>query len=426
VRTYAKYDRRDDGYPSQTAEDDYHMGRGGFRLDAQPSGTDTFTLEGDGYAGTANERNSPVTLLDGPALDVDHHGANVLSRWSRSLNDTDSLSVQGYWDFYEYQNPSLYERRHTGDLEFQHTFAAGQDQLLVWGLRYRITGDYIGDGPLIKIHDATRVDQLGSVFAQDEISLVPNVLKLTLGSKFDENGYSGFEYQPNVRLSYLPGATQTIWAAVSRAVRTPSRLEDDILVPGILSGSRGADSETLVAYETGYRVQPIDAVSFDIAAFYNDYDHLVTVDRGFVANTMRGNSEGGEISVRWKALENLRLDLTYSYLNLNAVLTSDGVNPAAVPALENGDPGNTATARLLFEPFEGWQLDTDVRYVDSIPALGVSSYTVADIRLAWLPRKDIELAVVGQNLFKPHHFEQSGGTATEVEEGFYVMGTLTF
>ena len=128
---------------------------------------------------------------------------------------------------------------------------------------------------------------------QDEIRLIPGRLFITAGTKLEHNVYTGFDVQPDVRLMWTPSDRHAFWAAVSRAVRTPSRSEEDILVhesvtpepDGVLevvtlSGNPNQRAESLLGYQAGYRTQLGRKLSFDTTAFYNRYDHLQTIDPG--------------------------------------------------------------------------------------------------------------------------------------------------
>src|SRR5262249_47648819 len=145
-----------------------------------------------------------------------------------------------------------------------------------------------------------------------EITLVESALFLTLGTKLEDNDFTGFEVQPSIRLLWAPEQTWAAWAAVSRGVRTPTRAEDDLRYrqflapPIILDSVRTFDSEELIAYEIGYRAQPVERFSWDIALFYNRYQHLLSQRRVgpappqstqfFDANDNQGDGYGFELS----------------------------------------------------------------------------------------------------------------------------------
>ena len=223
------------------------------------------------------------------------HGADVLGRWTHTFSDTSDLKVQAYYDYTSRKGAIFDEERHTFDLSLQHEFALGERNKVVWGLGYHVTADTEQNNPTISFNPEDQTVNLYSGFLQDEIALVKDRLSLTLGSKLEHNDYTGVEYEPGARLLWTPWAdsslrslsSQTFWASVSRAVRTPSRAEETFTaqyptdpplpIPVINNGANGFQSETLMAYEIGYRVQPLEKLSLDLAAYYNDYDDLRSV-----------------------------------------------------------------------------------------------------------------------------------------------------
>ncbi|NOR70595.1 MAG: TonB-dependent receptor, partial [Methylomarinum sp.] len=289
-------------------------------------------------------------------------------------------------------------------------------------------------------------------FIQDELTLLPDTLKFIIGSKFEHNDFSGFEIQPNAKLIFTPDKKQTVWASVSRSVRIPNRLEHDLqllyltqVAPGFFSGGQGnsnLDSEQLISYELGYRIQPMDTLSFDIAAFYNDYDKLATGEMGtpflqttpsphvvipiFADNKGSGETYGVELVAQWQALNWWRFQGSYSYLQMQ--LHSDAGSNVILPAKPEGEsPHHQFSIRSSMDLLDDVHLDTTVRYVDNLPYQNIASYTEMDINLAWVPIKNLELSVVGQNLLDSQHGEFNSSTFStpmEVQRGFY--GKVSF
>jgi iron complex outermembrane receptor protein len=348
----------------------------------------------------------------------------VLSRWTRKSSEDNQISLQLYWDFFQYDSFALSERRNNGDIQFQQNLKLDDSNRFVWGLRYWVTGDELQNGGVFTVRHSERIDHLVSTFVQDEIQIVPDRLRLDVGSKLDFNDFTGFEVQPSVRFSYTPDESQTVWSSISRAVRTPSRLENDVATP--VAGNGGFESETLIAYELGYRDQVSESLSFDAAAFINDYDNLVTVDQGLVENSMQGTGIGGELTARWRALSSLRFELDYSYLNLDMSLDSNSNDVSRLVAVEGSDPHHTLIGRALWDVAEHWELDTSVRYVDDLGGLGVPSYTVADIRLGWRPSQRLDISLLGRDLFNSPHYEFGSFQATKVEPSVLATVTVRF
>jgi iron complex outermembrane recepter protein len=420
MRVYAKAWRRDEGFlETGRPDDDSRLERAGFRFDTRLNGDDTLILSGDAYKGaqgTADESVSPESRTS---------GGNLLGRWTRFLSDGGRTSLQFYYDTTELDNPVLEESRDTFDLEFVHELPQWGKHRIIYGLTYRRTSDEIVNTPRLSLVPDQRTDRLGGAFVQDEIELSPDRLYLILGSKFEENDYTGTEVQPNIRLSWHAGEIGTLWAAISRAVRTPSRLEDDfrITVPGVgtLMGNRMQESEELVAYEAGYRFSPTANVFLDIAAFYNEYDRLLTLEGLTTGNKSSGITRGMEIAATYTPTRNCRLSGGYSFLKMDLELDRDSLdNPATrVTAIEGANPEHQVFVRAGTTFSGRYEFDVAVRHVDELPAQNVSSYTVADTRLAAHLNENLELSLVGRNLFEKHHFEQRTNLSTEVEDGVY-------
>ncbi len=398
------------------------------------------TWQGDGYAGNLADRTG------------DLNGFNTLGRYTQKLSDRSSFEVQAYFD-HTYRNDFLTEVSvDTVDLTVQHTFGLGEHNDVIWGLGYRFTDSRVrkANSPLVTILDRDVPLNLFSAFIQDEFKIIPDRLAFTLGTKIEHNDFTGIEVQPSARLMFKPAPNQTVWAAASRAVRTPSGFEGkdifNVVVGGPTVGPGGGlyaptfvantqlGSEVLWAYELGYRIQPSHRVSVDVATFYNDYSHLVGRQfSGFIpgspvgtlalepVNTLRGESYGGEALLTFEATDFLRFSASYSLLMLNA----RGEPASDAKALELNAPTHQVVLRASYDFSRHVSLDADLRYVDNVQA--VPAYVTADVRLSWRPRADLEVSLAGQNLLHGQHTEQTSATGlptAEVPRGFY--GKITW
>jgi iron complex outermembrane receptor protein len=427
------------------------MYRGGFRLDWEPTSQNSFTFQGDIYTGNEDETYSvPTTTFPfaGRIGSTDTvSGGNLLGRWSHSFSADSQLTVQTYYDRTERNTPIFAENRDTGDVDLQHRFALGERQEVIWGVGFRATHADIKNSLNVSLRPSDRTLTLYSAFVQDEISIVPERFRLILGSKFEHNDFTGFEIQPSARALWTPGHSHTIWAAISRAVRTPSEAESDIrlnpappvpIPPGFLTlfGNPNMVSEELLAYEIGYRVQPIDQLKFDLTVFYNDYDHLRTIEPilpgpvspSKVENKLFGETYGTEISVTAQVTNRWRLQGSYSFLDTQLHRKPGSHDTRTEQTAEGSSPRNQFFIRSLVDL--GWnvQFGSTLRYVDALPAPKIPSYLTLDLRLAWSPRKDLEFAVVGQNLLDDRHPEFAptfiGTQQTEVQRSVY--GTVVW
>jgi iron complex outermembrane receptor protein len=434
---------------------DWQLGRGGFRVDWNRSENDLLTLQGDGYGGGGNEVFGIAPTFTAQAEDVRLHGADVLGRWTHTISDTSDFKLQLYYDLTERDMPQvLDETRHAVDLTFQHQFAAGDRNRVIWGLGYRVNKDREANTPTVSFADECQTLNLFSGFVQDEIALVRDRLSLTLGSKLEHNDYTGFEYEPGARLLWTPAEHHSFWASISRAIRTPDRRNNGLNFsepPGVtIYGNSDMESERLIAYEIGYRAQPSEKLSFDIAGFYNDYDRMESVEFGpsptqlptvpgtipmHYGNELAGTSFGGEASATWKLTDWWRLRPSYSFLKMNLHTRPGSTDTSDVSLTENESPQNQFSLRSMMDFPHDVSFDFTVRYVDRLalpaPYTPVGSYVTADARLAWRFSKNLEFSIVGQSLFQKQHAEFSstaflGNPQTQIPRSVYAKITWQF
>jgi len=445
--------------------DQWIEGRSGMRMDWTPNTRDTFTLQGDWFESDAGQKTvvaqptPPFSFEDfDPRITT---GANVLGRWTRVLNKDSNFSLQLYWDHFDQDNgPDEYRYVvDTFDLDFHHEFALGRDQKIVYGLGYRLTEFYFrpsleDNGFAFTTDPEHRNSQLFSTFVQDQVTIIPERVSLTLGSKFEHNDFTGFEIEPTGRLLWTPTKRQTVWMAVSRAVRTPGFVENRIQAtvpetPGIpaflqLLGNTSLESEKVVAYELGYRAAPLDKVSVDIATFYNVYDDLTVFEPGTPAtlqglpvvpilptNRMKGDTYGAEVSATWQTTSWWQLYGAYTYLKMDLRGEDAGLDTFGRQLLteqelaaDNGSPQNQVYLRSSWDLPGHFEFDLIGRYVDRLEGFTpvIPNYITMDVRLAWKPRKNLEFSVVGQDLADNHHPETGGGV--EIERSVY--GKVTY
>lgn len=449
------------------------VGQGGFRMDWSPDEAVNFTLQGDYYVGAFSQYDS----LGNPPWQVgpgfsnlartldrkdDIQGGNLLARWTRTFSEDSSLSAQAYFDRYDRDQPFLRQQVDTLDSEIKYDFKLGERQALVAGVGYRVYMDDLRNSWNFAFTPDHSNRQIFSTFIQDDIQLLPEKVKLTVGTKLEHNDYTGFEVQPSARLAWKPVESQTVWASVARAVRTPNRLEDGyqfnyLVTPNFAppastlplkvnrnSGPGNLDAEVLMAYELGYRIQPTRQLYVDIAAFYNDYNELIDyvrtptftegipsykVSNAVAGNYFQGNTYGAEVALTYQPSAWWRLQANYTYLNMD--IDSD-VAGADATKFTDRNPGHQIQFRSSFDLPHNVQLDLLARYVtkmDGFTRMMGGAYTMpeywsADVRLAWKPCKDVELSIVGQNLLDEAHPEFNSVGIYETERA--VSGKLTW
>lgn len=453
-RVYAKRFNRGP-FPSSRYNGDNYDGSEGERTGFRADWSDKFTLQGEAYQTRSDQRDSiPVFGVPNTRQElasVTYQGAHILGRWADDMRDG-KLTLQSYLD-YSGRNESLIlkDRRVTFDVEAQYNFNPIDIHDISIGGNYRYIEDDEGNTSTITFTPASRQDNLFSVFAQDKITLSPNRWYLTLGSKFEHNDYSGFEIQPNARLQYHPTQSQMLWGAVSRAVRTPSRLEHDArfrLLTGAgpsafeLVPNRNFDSEKMVAYEIGYREQIRPDLSLDVTGFYNDYDDLLTllqlpnvaVNNGIdppytqiplVANNgMTAEVYGLEIASKWNVNPDWSLSGSYSYLDM---FLHAGTTLGAPESAEGLAPQNQINLMSSWKLTSDLSVDATIYYVDELSANNVGSYIRTDLNLGWRIADGVRFNLIGQNLFDDAHREFGSATglnAAEAERSIY--GKLTW
>jgi len=436
-RIYAKYFERD-GLVDQAGDDlagDWGFRRTGFRVDWDVSDRDTVTLQGDYYEGedlsetAISSYASPVpTVFEDESVS---QGGNVLVRWQRSVDDQTEFALQAYYDVTSDEGLWYGKIIDTiADIDFQHRFRPHDRHEIVWGAGVRRTVDDAPGTEMFGLTTAKRTVNVTSAFVQDEITLTPDLLALTVGTKLEHNDYTGFEYQPSARLVYTPTGHQTLWAAVSRAVRTPSRVDRDLsftgpaVAPGVytrLLGNDDFESEELLAFELGYRLQPVETVTLDATTFYHDYDNLRTAELGVpfpelaptpphmvvpttIGNKMQGEAYGFELAANWHPAPWWLIRSGYTFYELQLHLDADSVDTLERQA-EDEAPQNLAFVHSSMDLPGAIELDLVVRYVDTVPAFDVDNYLELDARAAWRPSERLELFVAGSNLLEAHHQE---------------------
>lgn len=456
-RVYFKYFNRDGLVITngQSAEDDWHSLQGGTRMDWEPTANNKFMMEGSYYNDFAQENedivNESLELQHTNVLNHDY-GGDVLGRWTHDFSEDSSFTLQAYYDYFRQEQVLTSETRNTFDLDAQHRFLLGTRNDIIWGLGYRYTTaefpNTLPEAFFLSWVPSQQNEQVFSAFAQDEITIAPNRLKLTFGSKFEHNDFTGYEAEPDVRMLWTPTDNQTLWAAVSHAVRTPSLYERSAVVnytviPGSplglvrLNGNPDVESERLNSYELGYRIEPSRTLSFDLATFYNQYSDLlrfvtnasfaqgpITVFPQTIQNSGSAQTWGAELSGQWKVTDNWRLMASYSWLHVN-------LHPDA-PAFQ-GNPQQQFQLRSYLDLPGNTEFNGAIYYVDRQTAASgldtatIPAYVRLDLGLVWRPTQSLEIGVWGQNLIDDRHAEfPSLKSSTQTEIPREILGKITW
>jgi iron complex outermembrane receptor protein len=451
-RVFGRHFDRDGSYkPGTASEDDWRMNHVGFRSDWEASTADALTVQGDVYRANVGQLTPSVAVTGRTGatgdLESELSGGNVLGRWRHTLSGTSDLQLRAYYDHTGRDDPSYRDALDTVDLDFQHRTAPTSKQELIWGLNYRRTDNRTVGKGILALDPPSSEDNVFSAFIQDQISLADPV-RVTLGSKFEYNDFSGFEFQPNVRIAWQLSARQVLWSAVSRAVRVPTRIERDLAVDASnpagnpvvrLLGNEDFDSEELLAYEAGYRWQAFDRLAVDLNVYHNVYEGLASLEfvSPFIAadgrtvfpviyrNLNDAEADGAGLLATFAARTFWRLVANYSYIDIS--VERGGQDLGRGRFIAGATPRHQFGLRSVLDIGPRWHLDVQLRHHTAIRTLpdivtgeGIGAYTEMDVRGAWRLTGDIEISLVGQNLLHDHHTEFGSPQARgQIERSVY-------
>jgi iron complex outermembrane receptor protein len=406
------------------AGDGWNLYRGGFRTDWEVSDRDSLTVEADGYGGEGNKMSAAPFKV---------HGAHLLARWTQRQSENSSTKLQVYYDFSDREQGARF-LLHTGDFEFQHDLSFGSSNpfSLAWGANYRLTADDLRPGGLTSFDPDQETQHMASVFGQGRLDFFDDRLAIIGGIKLEYNNFSfnDVEWQPSLRVRGTPCEGHNLWAAVSRAVRTPARTDRDLRLTvlgfPLVSGNPDFKSEKLIAFEQGYRGAILPELTLSLSGFQFLYDDLQTSETAggpfgpfTMQNSFETNTYGVEAEVAWDArhlldllswmpVDRLRLSAGYSLVYVDAEPLDDDDTVPEHP--EGTAPLHQVQFRSLIDLPYDLELDLLGYWVDNLqgdPSLivPVASYFRLDLRAGWKPSDHVELSVVGQNLTRKRHTE---------------------
>lgn len=408
-RVYGKYAERDSTVTAagQDARDAWHVSQGGFRIDWARTTADQLTLQGDAYQGR---------IAQATADDIQIDGTNLLGRWGRTFSPQSTLTVQTYFDYTHRIIPgSITEHLGIFDLDVQHRLPVGDVFDFMWGGTYRFMNDRVRNPVSLAFYPANVKREWFSGFAHGERTMLDNRLRVTAGVKLEHNPYTGLEFQPNVRAVLKWREHQRFWGAISRAMRTPSRIDRELFAPAAppytVAGGPSFESEKLLAYELGYRIEPSPAWALSLATFYHDYNDLRSLEPSatpggplLLANGLRGKSYGAEVNLDYRVTERWRLKFGYTALHVSSAQKPGSLDRTSIRS-QALDPHGSALVRSQLDLPAHTAIDLTARYVSRIAFHNVPAYTELDLRLSWRPVEALELAVTGRNLLDAQHPE---------------------
>jgi iron complex outermembrane receptor protein len=369
------------------------------------SGRDAITVQGDAYLGGAD---GPSGAVADPTIS----GGNILARWSRRIDTGSTFQAQAHVDRSSRETSNgIVANVNSAAIDAQYNFTAFNAHEIVVGAGARMTMDDFESGPgTVFLDPDDRMLNYFNVYGQDTISLSPQ-LDLILGLKLESNSYTDVEYLPNVRVAWRPSGDALLWGSVSRAVRTPSRFDSDLVNPGLLNGGPDFQSEEVVAYEAGYRGQPNEAFWFSVSAFYNVYDDLRTLEAtsAFVfpleiRNGMAGETYGLEAWGAFALTNWWRLNWGASWLEKDLSIEPGSADVFGV-AFAGNDPSYQVTLRSLMDLGERTDLDLSMRAIDELTDPAVPGYVAFDARVNYRLTESVDISVSGYNLTDDAHVE---------------------
>jgi iron complex outermembrane receptor protein len=421
VRVYANGLDRENmpAGPAPDNDDDFSGWQAGFRADFEGE-ADHFTVQGDIF-------DTDVDLLAGDG----DRGHNLLARWTRRFGERNTLQVQAYHDDYRRRFTLVEDSLETFDLEAQFNSKIGSHDLVLGGGIRTTRDEFINNLNGFHLDPQSRRLWILNAFAQDRMALTPKV-DLVAGLKLERSTFSGVQLLPNLRLAWRPSDRATLWGAVSRAVRTPSRIDRQLVFLPLLAEATDFESEKLIAFEAGYRGRPGASTTLSVSLFYNLYDDIRTTE--FTGNPLpirlqnglEGRTLGAEAWLTHQLTGRWRLSLGAAALDKDFRL-KNGAADLSNRASLGADPNYQLIARSQIDLTGRLQLDLGLRGVDDLGSSHLGGYVEADARLAWRVSDPIELYVAGNNLLHESHIESNDTTrAQRIERSVYLGTRLRF
>jgi iron complex outermembrane recepter protein len=438
-RVYAKYFQRNhtETADGKTKDDAWHKSQAGFRADWERA-IGQFTIIGTAYKGTEGQPQSGAAAMSGVTLPtIPISGVNLTASWKHAIGPSSDITLEAYYDRTERTIPPTFgDKLNIFDVQLLHSLRLGRMHNVAWGAEYRYGMDRVHNSSSFAFLPANLNQKWASLFGQDEMTLWKNV-RLSIGARVEHNDYTGSEFLPNARFAWKAATGHMLWAAASRAVRAPSRLDRDTYVPAsppfLLAGGPNFRSETATVYELGYRGQPTTTVDYSITTFYAEYDHLRTTEVApsrrsfFLGNGMKGTTSGVEVWSTYQATRAWRLSAGFSGLRERLRLKPGSNDTNGVSSQEGKDPAQSWRLRSSLDLPYNIEFDVIGRRVSELTFPLVPGYTAVDVRCGWRPSRALEVSLTAQNLFDRGHGEfASAATRTEFGRSVFIKISSRF
>tara|TARA_R110001583_G_scaffold21088_4_gene80284 strand:- start:19527 stop:21521 length:1995 start_codon:yes stop_codon:yes gene_type:complete len=463
LRVYAKGKSLDESV-NTSGEDQDNGGdylQTGFRLDMQPNDKQSLTFQGDLYRDDLNEEvylpslEAPYSsIVNG---DMGARGGNVGVNWGMLTGLDSEVTAKFNYEYYDHHETLFSESRDTFNVELQQQFSPFKNHDLIWGGGYRFSKNNFTSSQYVSLENVRGDSEIWNLFVQDSISFPDQNMTLTLGTKLENNNYTGTELQPNIRLAWVPSEKITWWGAISRANRTPSRADvESTVFTSVIEqngfpivskayGNKDFKSEQLDAYELGTRWKLLPQLSLDLALYYNEYENLRSSSRGnpylsddytylivplYLGNSIGGHSKGFELLMNWQATARSRYRFVYNYLDIDLSDNEDNDTSSIIISLiEDRALKHQVSLWGAFDLSPSVELDVRLYYnaERSWNEEKIDAIVDADLRLGWQATQALSLSLVGRNLL--HSAEQGFITeawesASEIERSVFLNATL--
>ncbi len=421
------------------------------RVDWEPDAKNAFTVQTEYSDGDFDfpfgfPSTNPLTpVYNFVQAQNDFQTSNILARWAHRANDDLDFSLQTYYDVFERIDLGTVQlSRKQVDADFGLRWKIDDTHEINAGINGRVINDSaVGRPGFFLLNPERGTDRWISGYIQDDITLIDEKLRLTIGTKLEQNNVTGFEIQPSAKLFFRPSPAFAIWGGVSRAVRTPSRFERasdlDLIIQlpntpinpsplpifNHIAGNPNAQAERLIAYEAGFRWQINKNWSADIAAYYNDYDRLATLDFAGIApifvapipfpvalqsqtvfaNSGRSKTWGAEALLRGNVTSWWKTEISYSHFNFD--VGNDFINGQPVQLLWNLEGSSKHTASITNDMEFGDRITarTQLRYVGELFRGSVPDYFSLDVRFNYRLNDSADISLIGENLLSKRRVE---------------------
>lgn len=400
--------RSDNGFDTNEFPDDKRISSLSFRGDYQANIDNSFQFQFGLNEKIHQEGNTDVNdILVDPLRSVDTSTNFQLAKWRHQVNATEEFSLQFYHNFEQVNDDFLTapiddivgagfatavgidnerlalsnsHRAQRYDLEFQHTLKPHDDLRLVWGLSARL--DQVGAKGFF--NRSSNQDYFTNhtyrLFAHSEWRPNPS-WTLNAGLMVENNDLTGTDLSPRLAVNHHFTGNHTLRASYSRALRTPSILEehadsvvtlrDGTPLDQLLLTNGNLQPEKITSLELAYIGRfPKYGVDLDVKLFYdrirnvlNQYedegysDHddigVALSDKVLIfGNDGYTNLKGLEAQLKYDLSKGTRLHLGYTVLDvegrtLNEINSNGVIGRSTFNDHQFAAPRTIATLQLI-------------------------------------------------------------------------------